>query len=103
MPDFLFNRRARAVIQRLGLPVTLPTPLARASGPWTARPLADRSVVVGAARASELLPVVAGVLVAAGADPFLADPALAPAFADTGPGYGRPARPAPAEGDVDAL
>jgi 3-oxoacyl-[acyl-carrier protein] reductase len=105
--DFLLqlggNKGARKLVKTLGLPIPLPQPLRRASGPWVERPLADRQVVVGAAvpvaapadAAPAVLPVVARALVAAGAEPHLAGPLPAGAgdlFRELGDAYGRPAR-----------
>ncbi|NVB78585.1 MAG: short chain dehydrogenase, partial [Kofleriaceae bacterium] len=39
------NKRARSVVGALKLPIPLPEPLARASGPWAARPLEGQRVV----------------------------------------------------------
>jgi 3-oxoacyl-[acyl-carrier protein] reductase len=104
MADFLFNPRARGLIRSLGLPIPLPAPLARDRGPMSARPLADRNVVVGASADPALLGVLAGALAAAGANPLLDDVALAGAFADAGAAFGRPAREAAAFlGKIDAL
>ena len=43
------NPQARLLTKTLGLPLSLPPPLRRARGPWQDRPLADQTVVVGAA------------------------------------------------------
>jgi len=100
MGDFLLdlsqNPQARRLIKSLGLPIPLPEKLKRDTGPLPARPLADLDVVVGGA-ASELTPVLAATLTAAGANPLLASPALASAFADPGQSFGRPA------GELSAL
>src|SRR5215831_10518382 len=87
------NPRARSLIESLGLPIPLPTPLERPSGPWTARPLADRAVVVGAAPGATLLSTLAAILAGAGADPLVVDESLTPLFRDAGESFGRPARP----------
>jgi 3-oxoacyl-[acyl-carrier protein] reductase len=96
MSDFLVelgkNRRARALVQSLGLPISLPQALRRDRGPWRERPLADAKVVVGAVVGAELIPTVADCLAAAGADSYLALPAqLATAFRAPGETFGRPA------------
>ncbi len=97
MADLLLNPTARNVIKRLGIPFPLPSPLARDRSPWQARPLDEKDVLVGAAPGAELLQVLAGTLAVAGANPVLRDPSLAPAFAEAGAAFGRPAR-APVEG-----
>jgi 3-oxoacyl-[acyl-carrier protein] reductase len=96
MSDFLVelgkNRRARALVQSLGLPISLPQALQRDRGPWRERPLADAKVVVGAVVGAELIPTVADCLAAAGADSYLSLPAqLATAFRAPGETFGRPA------------
>jgi 3-oxoacyl-[acyl-carrier protein] reductase len=89
------SAQARKVIKALGLPIPLPQTLRRASGPWLARPLADRAVVVGATDGAELVGVLAECLASSGADPYLAVPeSLASAFAAPGETFGRPARAA---------
>ncbi|MCA9713810.1 MAG: 3-oxoacyl-ACP reductase [Myxococcales bacterium] len=104
MNDFLLelgqNPTARKVIKGLGLPLPMPQQLRRARGPWPARPLQDLDVIVGAAGAGPLLPVIATTLTTAGANPLVAsgDAALA-VFAESGEAYGRPARPI----DLEAL
>ena len=102
MADFLLDPRARNLVRALGLPLPMPSPLARDTGPWQARPLADQEILVGAAADAALSPVVAATLAAAGANPVLADPLLAPAFADAGAAFGRPARVALGEKAKDA-
>jgi 3-oxoacyl-[acyl-carrier protein] reductase len=106
MSDFLVelgkNRRARALVQSLGLPIPLPQALKRDRGPWKERPLADSRVAVGAAEGAELVPTVAEILAAAGANSFLALPdALAAAFTGPGETFGRPARTLGTLGDND--
>jgi 3-oxoacyl-[acyl-carrier protein] reductase len=107
MADFLLdlarNPRARNLIRSLGLPVPLPTPLARDASPWQARPLAESDVVVAAAPGAELLTVVAATLAAAGANPLLHDPSLAAPFAEAGDAFGRPARAARLDEEATAL
>ena len=50
MSDFLLelsaNPQARRMVKSLGLPLPMPEPLRRATGPWEARPLDDEKVVV---------------------------------------------------------
>jgi 3-oxoacyl-[acyl-carrier protein] reductase len=97
MSDFLLelskNPRARGLVRSLGLPIPLPQPLARAAGPWQARPLADARVAVGATDGAELVGAIAECLAPAGADSFVAMPApLATLFRDPGETFGRPAR-----------
>jgi 3-oxoacyl-[acyl-carrier protein] reductase len=93
MSDFLLdlNPTAKRFIKRLGLPLPMPQPLRRGKGPYTERPLANRSVVFGSAPGGELAKLIAKSLVVAGADPFLSN-GDGPAFAEVGEAYGRPAR-----------
>jgi len=87
------NPRARRLVQALGLPIPLPQSLRRERGPWSARPLADAKVAVGATAGAELVGVLAECLAAAGADAYLSMPAdLAARFAAPGETFGRPAR-----------
>jgi 3-oxoacyl-[acyl-carrier protein] reductase len=87
------NAQARKVIRAIGLPIPLPEPLARDSGPWQAQPLADRWIAVGATPGAELVPAIAECLAPAGAEPYLWGPTeMAAAFRDPGETYGRPAR-----------
>ncbi len=76
MSDFFVNlgtnRTARTVIKKLGLPIPLPQQLKRATGPWEERPLHDQPVLVGHGSRSELAPVLAGTLAAAGASAYVA-------------------------------
>lgn len=89
------NPNARKLVKALGLPIPLPQSLRRDPKPWTARPLMDRRVVVGATDGAELVTTLAASLASAGADSFLAMPAaLARAFEAPGETFGRPARDA---------
>ena len=105
--DVAQNRQARRLIESLGLPIPLPERLAREEGPWTATPLADRKIVVGAAKGGDLFQTLAESLSAAGADSFVEGSAdlLAP-FKEPGETFGRPAHPVSALAErarVDAL
>jgi 3-oxoacyl-[acyl-carrier protein] reductase len=93
--DVAQNPRARALIKSLGLPIPLPERLEREAGAWTAAPLRDRKVLVGAAEGAELVRPIAECLAPAGADPFVdgGEERLAP-FAAPGETFGRPARAA---------
>jgi 3-oxoacyl-[acyl-carrier protein] reductase len=95
--DVAQNPQARALIKSLGLPIPLPERLTRERGPWTAAPLRDKAVLVGATAGAELIGVLAECLGPAGADPFVDGPAdlLAP-FVAPGETFGRPARAATA-------
>lgn len=87
------NPQARKLVKTLGLPIPLPERLRRDEGPWTAMPLKDERVLVGAGGAPELLGAVAESLAAAGADPFVEGPAeWLRLFAGPGESYARPAR-----------
>ena len=101
MGDFLLdlsqNPQARRLIKSLGLPIPLPEKLTREDGAWPARPLADADVIVGGT--GELTGVLAAALAAAGANSYLADKALAAAFAEPGAAFGRPARELAALGE----
>ncbi len=95
MSDFLLDLgrspRARRIIRRLGLPIPLPEPLRRASGPWQERPLAGEAIVVAHAARSALAEVVATTLAAAGAQALVVGSAEAlRAHRDAGEAYGRP-------------
>lgn len=108
MSDLLLESpQARALIKSLGLPIPLPERLARERGPWTAAPLRDRVVLVGAVRGSDGVKVIAECLAPAGADPYVdGDAERLAAFAEAGETFGRPARPLSALADrakVDAL
>jgi 3-oxoacyl-[acyl-carrier protein] reductase len=88
---------ARRIIRRLGLPLPLPQALARADGPWEARPLDGCAVVGGGGAGAALAPPIARALVAAGAEPILVGGAGgsgvdARPFRDLGEAYGRPPR-----------
>jgi 3-oxoacyl-[acyl-carrier protein] reductase len=111
MSDFLVdlgkNPNARKLVKALGLPIPLPQDLRRDRNAWTARPLADRKVVVGGTAGAELTSTFASTLAAAGADAFLSlPPALKGAFAEPGETFGRPAKDLSAlseKASVDAL
>jgi 3-oxoacyl-[acyl-carrier protein] reductase len=97
MSDFLLelskNKNARKVVQTLGLPLPMPTPLERARGPWEERPLDDRQVVIGNGPRPELGATLADTLGPAGADPWLAGGDHdVDAYRAPGEAYGRPAR-----------
>jgi 3-oxoacyl-[acyl-carrier protein] reductase len=93
--DVAQNPQARALIKSLGLPIPLPEKLARDRGPWTAAPLRDHKVLVGAGVGASLVAALAECLPAAGADPFLdGDTKAFASFAAPGETFGRPARPA---------
>ena len=99
------NATARRLIGALGLPLPLPTALRRGRGPMPALVLADQAVVVGAAGAGALVPMLAETLAAAGANPLLAGWPM-DAFVGPGEAHGRPPRAAESlsEGQrVDAL
>lgn len=72
MSDFLLelgqNRIARQLIQNLGLPIPVPNPLKRASGPMQAKPLAGQTVALGKGVSAELASTLETVLRDAGAD-----------------------------------
>jgi len=92
MSDFLLqlseNRRARRLIESLGLPIPMPTRLRRATGAWEERPLADRAIAAGGAPGATLLGAVAKTLVRAGAEPHVAGDAGL--FRELGEAWGRP-------------
>jgi 3-oxoacyl-[acyl-carrier protein] reductase len=96
MSDFLLelskNPQTRGLVRSLGLPIPLPEPLRRDAGPWLARPLADRRVLVGATEGAELVGALAECLAAAGADAWLSMPEpLAGLFTAPGETFARPA------------
>lgn len=87
------NKRARSIVQALGLPLPLPAALARDNGPWKEQPLADRTIAVMATDTSRFVPVLAKALAAAGADVVWKGPdPLLSAFTGPGEAFGRPAR-----------
>ncbi|MEQ1568707.1 MAG: short chain dehydrogenase, partial [Myxococcota bacterium] len=103
MADFLLqissNKRARQVVQTLGLPLPMPERLERAPEAWSERPLHDRPVVVGSGPAPELTAELARALTAAGADPWVVGGAdTLAAWRAAGEGWGRPPHDANAAG-----
>ena len=115
MSDFLLdlsaNPNARRVIKQLGLPVPMPQALRRAKGPWEERPLADRSVAIGAVDfGGPVAETLAHTLTAAGANPLVVgidDGELGP-WRDAGEAFGRPPMtiadgPAPDDARVHGL
>jgi len=94
MSDFLveLGKRpaARRLVERLGLPLSLPQTLRRGDGPWEERPLGNWKVVVAASPGSKLSAALAKTLAAAGASPHIASGEDAP-FHELGEAYGRPA------------
>ncbi|MEA2701280.1 MAG: 3-oxoacyl-[acyl-carrier protein] reductase [Myxococcales bacterium] len=94
MSDWLLqlgaHPQARRITKTLGLPLPLPQTLRRARGPWEARPLADRVVVMGGLTGAQpLVADVFGTVVAAGANPHVVG-MPSPALVDLGSAYGRP-------------
>jgi 3-oxoacyl-[acyl-carrier protein] reductase len=97
------NRVARQWLRRLGLPLPLPEPLRRASGPWEAQPLAGEVVVSGTTSASAREPIareIAKHLFLAGAEACLVGPDLE-LYSRLGEAYGRAARPLDVAGLAD--
>jgi 3-oxoacyl-[acyl-carrier protein] reductase len=92
------NKAARTVISSLGLPV--PPQLRRGTGPWAARPLDDRTVLVGGPEGA-LHSTLAGVLSAAGATVGAVGIDEAP-YDDAAEAWSRPG-PHPEEIASDAL
>jgi 3-oxoacyl-[acyl-carrier protein] reductase len=94
MSDFLLelssNRTASMLIKAAGLPIPLPTPLARPKGPYTEQILSDQLAVVGGEGA--LSGLLAQLLVIAGANTAVIGPQLAGAFAVPGEAFGRKQR-----------
>ena len=96
MSDFLLelskNPQARRFIDSLGLPISLPEELRRAKGPWQERPLENVSVAVYSGGTGELLPLIASIVIPAGANVLLADGARAvAAFRGPAEAYARKA------------
>ncbi|HEY8927020.1 MAG TPA: short chain dehydrogenase, partial [Polyangia bacterium] len=91
---------ARRLVARLGLPLPLPVRLNRARGPWTAQPLADQFVAVGAAGRSRLGPILARTIARAGASAVISGSASGDAepFREMGRAYGRPSSAVPVAG-----
>ncbi|MET0341094.1 MAG: 3-oxoacyl-ACP reductase [Polyangiales bacterium] len=94
MSDFLLelssNPTASKLIKAAGLPIPLPTPLARLKAPSTERVLDDAKVVVGGD--GKLGHLLAQVLLAAGAEPYVVSDALLAAFRAPGEAFHRQAR-----------
>src|SRR5262245_60730328 len=67
---------ARKLFKTMGLPVSLPAPLRRASGPWQSQPLAGQRIWVGAASGSQpsLRAQLQGWLIEAGVEVLVAVP-----------------------------
>ena len=112
MSDFLIeigaNPTARNLINKLGLPLPMPQKLARATGPWEARPLENRTIVVGAATEATIFDVLAPALAEAGCAAVVEGPVGAGTpWAAAAEAWGRPATTieagAAAEGSVHAL
>src|SRR5690349_3321020 len=94
MSDFLLelsqNATASKLIKAAGLPIPLPTPLARPKGPATEQLLRDALVVVGGEGA--LSETLAQLLVIAGANAAVIGPQLAAAFAVPGEAFNKKPR-----------
>ena len=65
------NPQFRKLVKSTGLPIPMPTKLARARGPWAERPLMDRVVVVGSARDPLSQEAIAMTLASAGANAYV--------------------------------
>ncbi|HOX37964.1 MAG TPA: 3-oxoacyl-ACP reductase [Candidatus Brocadiia bacterium] len=76
MSDFFLNLSgnpaAKKLITKLGLPVPMPPILKRAKGPWEDRPVNDLPVIVCHGKGGALASVMAGTLISAGAEIWLA-------------------------------
>ena len=108
MNDFLLeigkNPQARKMLGALGLPLPIPEPLTRDTGPYSDLALRDMNVAVVAAPGHTLGGEIARALVGAGANPFLADPeSLGHVFREPSEAYGRPARALSALGEKEKL
>jgi 3-oxoacyl-[acyl-carrier protein] reductase len=94
MSDFLLelssNPTASKLIKAAGLPIPLPTPLARPTGPSSEQVLRDELVVAGGD--GPLSEAIAQLLVIAGASPAVVGPQLAAAFAVPGEAFNRKPR-----------
>ncbi|MCO4744866.1 MAG: 3-oxoacyl-ACP reductase [Proteobacteria bacterium] len=102
MSDFLLdlssNKRARATIQRLGLPIPMPESLRRGRGALVERPLHDAKVLVAGPVSGELHGVIAGTVARAGAEFGAIESAQeVAAYAEAGEAYGRPVKALPLE------
>ncbi len=86
------NKRARSVLGALKLPIPLPEPLARAAGPWTARPLEGETVVFGGAGEAPLVPSIAAALAEAGATLVVDDAVRLAAAREAAEAHARPVR-----------
>lgn len=85
------NDGARRLIRSLGLPIPMPQPLRRATGPVSDMPLDGRQVVFGSASGGEIAAACARALVTSGAEPVLVGgDALVARFKDLAEAYGRP-------------
>ncbi len=108
MNDFLLeigkNPQARKMLGALGLPLPIPEPLTRDTGPYSDLALRDVNVAVVAAPGHTLGGEIARALVGAGANPFLADPeSLGHVFREPSEAYGRPARALSSLGEKEKL
>lgn len=96
MSDFFLelgkNPNARKLVKSLGLPLPMPQDLARARTPWHAQPLADKTVVFGAAPNAEMVEGLVRTLAVAGAEARVTQAKVLDAFDSVAEAYGRPAR-----------
>ncbi|TNE88165.1 MAG: 3-oxoacyl-ACP reductase [Deltaproteobacteria bacterium] len=102
MSDFLLdlsgNKRARGVIEKLGLPVPMPENLKRGRGELLERPLHDAKVLVAGPVSGELHGVIAGTVARCGAEVGAIESAAeVAAYSEAGEAYARPVHTLPLE------
>lgn len=106
MSDFLLdlstNKRARTVIQRLGLPIPMPEKLRRGRGELVERPLHDARVLVAGPLSGDLHGVIAGTVARCGAEVGAIESAAeVAAYREAGEAYARPVHLLPLEPSND--
>lgn len=102
MSDFLLdlssNKRARATIQRLGLPIPMPERLRRGKGALVARPLHDAKVLVAGPVGGLFHELIANTVARCGAEfGAIENAADVPAYTAAAEAYGRPVNALPLE------
>ena len=87
------NDTAKKIVKNLGLPLSLPQALKRASGPWEEMPIKDEKVAVGHLTGSELAPQLAKALGGMGACVYAAaDAGALDNYVKQGVAWGRQAQ-----------